>query len=215
MPTTSLELSGCDSAVLARMRRLCGSALLRFASLPASAGSSATSRVAPVSLLSLLSLSETHGGSPPAVKLRWSGARTFSSGTADGSGTTGIDTLWNRLSAVGSEELPKLPSGYSYFEIYGIDPTFSIDVKQLDERWKQLQNMLHPDKFAVRPQLEQEEAAELSRVVNLGRSTLRPPLSRAKYILKLKGFDLADDELNLQASQEFLIEVSGLLASLS
>ena len=56
---------------------------------------------------------------------------------------------------------------------------FTIDPAALDGRMKQLQRRLHPDKFVLRSEQEQEISAARSSEVNAAFRVLKQPLARA------------------------------------
>eukprot|EP00232_Nephroselmis_pyriformis_P019186 CAMPEP_0182900024 /NCGR_PEP_ID=MMETSP0034_2-20130328/28500_1 /TAXON_ID=156128 /ORGANISM="Nephroselmis pyriformis, Strain CCMP717" /LENGTH=196 /DNA_ID=CAMNT_0025034139 /DNA_START=149 /DNA_END=739 /DNA_ORIENTATION=+ len=93
------------------------------------------------------------------------------------------------------EEHKILPpdSRCTYFDLFGMSrPVFDLDVKTLEGEYKSLQKQLHPDKFAQRPPEEQKLSAEQASVVNVAYDTLTEPLSRALYIMKLRGCEIGE-----------------------
>lgn len=40
------------------------------------------------------------------------------------------------------------PENYDYFQVFNIDQSYDIDIKDLSDRFKALQRMFHPDIFA-------------------------------------------------------------------
>jgi len=67
------------------------------------------------------------------------------------------------------------------------DGEFSIDDSTLDRQYKHLQRQLHPDKFSNKSEQEREMSAEASSLVNEAFGTLKSPLKRGEYLLKLRG----------------------------
>ncbi|KAJ8304810.1 hypothetical protein KUTeg_018393 [Tegillarca granosa] len=92
-----------------------------------------------------------------------------------------------------------------YFRLFGIERTFDIDVNELSVRLKELQKMLHPDKYTLKSEREKLLSEEQSSAVNKAYSTLSKPLSRALYLLELHGQPVEEDNSNVD--QEFLMEI--------
>jgi molecular chaperone HscB len=75
----------------------------------------------------------------------------------------------------------------NYFELFGIAPAFELDAGTLAERYRELQRIVHPDRFANASPQERRLAVQGSSHVNEAFETLRNPLSRARYLLALRG----------------------------
>ena len=80
----------------------------------------------------------------------------------------------------------------NYFELFSLPIKFEIDKTILIDRYRQLQHLVHPDKFANAGAHEKRLSVQQSAFINEALQTLKDPLLRAKYILKLKGFDLSN-----------------------
>jgi molecular chaperone HscB len=80
------------------------------------------------------------------------------------------------------------------FEILGIDPTFEVDAKTLDEAYFARQTLAHPDRFVHHSEPEQEAATVQSSFLNQAYETLKNPTLRAKALLKLKGIEVCGEE---------------------
>lgn len=86
----------------------------------------------------------------------------------------------------------------NYFQLFDIPESFSVDVEGLAEKYRQLQREAHPDRFAGDGEQARMRAVQLTSLVNEGYATLKSPLQRAGYLLKLR--DLETE----QATQEDL-----------
>ncbi|KAH6802826.1 hypothetical protein C2S51_034272 [Perilla frutescens var. frutescens] len=81
-----------------------------------------------------------------------------------------------------------------YFQIFGLGRKYSIEVEELEKKYKDWQKKLHPDLVHSKTQRERKYAAEQSaRVIDAYR-TLADPLSRATYIVKLEGMPVDEEE---------------------
>lgn len=77
---------------------------------------------------------------------------------------------------------------------------------ELDRRYFALQRQLHPDRFASRT--GRERAISQSQAVSLNEAyeTLKDPLARAEYMLKLNGVDVNPDGCNTVRDPELLMD---------
>lgn len=75
----------------------------------------------------------------------------------------------------------------NYFELFGLEQRFSIDLNTLEHAFRQLQSEVHPDKHASNSQSEQLIALQQSTLINDGYQTLRNPTSRAQFLINLSG----------------------------
>jgi molecular chaperone HscB len=79
-----------------------------------------------------------------------------------------------------------------YFEFFDLPRNLAIDLRDLEKRFYALSRELHPDRFARRSEAERERALEDSATLNDAYRTLRDPIARALYLLKLEGFDIGE-----------------------
>jgi molecular chaperone HscB len=77
----------------------------------------------------------------------------------------------------------------SYFSLFELPQQYQLDTAVLSQRYRQLQQQLHPDRYAHAGEQELRLAVQYSSFVNEAYATLRYPLSRALYLLKLAGMD--------------------------
>jgi molecular chaperone HscB len=79
-----------------------------------------------------------------------------------------------------------------YFEIFSLPPHLTIDTAALEKSFYALSRKLHPDRFAARPPAEQEAALAESSRLNDAYRTLKDPIARTEYLLKLEGIELEE-----------------------
>jgi len=79
-----------------------------------------------------------------------------------------------------------------YFEFFDLPRELRIDPLELEKRFYNLSRKWHPDLFARKSREEQDLALESSAILNDAYRTLKDPISRTKYLLKLEGFDVAE-----------------------
>ncbi|MBS1801040.1 MAG: Fe-S protein assembly co-chaperone HscB [Acidobacteria bacterium] len=80
----------------------------------------------------------------------------------------------------------------NYFEVFSLPAKLHIDTAALEKQFYAQSRRLHPDRFASRPQAEQEEALRQSSLLNDAYRTLKDPILRTQYLLKLEGVELEE-----------------------
>jgi len=96
-------------------------------------------------------------------------------------------------------------NSHNYFELFGLPESYDLDLTELSNRYRTLQNTVHPDKFANASDLERRLSMQQSALINEAYQTLKTPLRRAQYMLLLKGVDLSVDTRTSMDS-EFLMQ---------
>ncbi|WP_229668864.1 Fe-S protein assembly co-chaperone HscB [Edaphobacter acidisoli] len=79
-----------------------------------------------------------------------------------------------------------------YFAVFDLPVKLGIDVAALEKSFYAMSRRLHPDRFASRPVEEQEEALAESSLLNDAYRTLKDPVLRTQYLLKLQGVELEE-----------------------
>ncbi|VAX10669.1 Chaperone protein HscB [hydrothermal vent metagenome] len=79
----------------------------------------------------------------------------------------------------------------NYFELFGLPVAFEVDGAELASCYRDLQRVVHPDRYASVTEQEKRLSMQSSTHLNDALDTLQRPLSRAKYMLELQGVDLA------------------------
>ena len=102
----------------------------------------------------------------------------------------------------------------NYFDLFGLPVGFRVDGAALAERYRDLQKVVHPDRYANAPEAEQRLALQQATRVNEAFETLRDPLQRARYLLQLNGMD-PDQETATTRDTEFLMQQMELRESLA
>lgn len=91
-----------------------------------------------------------------------------------------------------------------FFTLLGLPRGFMLDQTALDSRFRELQREVHPDRFAAADDASRRASMMLATQINEAYQTLRSPLKRATYMLKLAGVDVGA-ESNTAMSPEFLM----------
>jgi molecular chaperone HscB len=92
----------------------------------------------------------------------------------------------------------------SYFQLFGLPRTFVIDAAQLDSRYRELQRIVHPDRYVNASDQERRLAMQQATLINEGYQTLKDPLKRGRYLLELGGFVFSDQH-HTTRDPEFLM----------
>lgn len=80
----------------------------------------------------------------------------------------------------------------NYFAFFGLPTKLEIDVVALEKQFYALSRRLHPDRFASKSAAEQEAALAESSLLNDAYRTLKDPILRTQYLLKLEGVELEE-----------------------
>jgi len=84
------------------------------------------------------------------------------------------------------------PAPVDYFTFFGLSPKLNIDVPALEKDFYEFSRKLHPDLSARATPQEQEWSLEQSSLLNDAYRTLRDPIKRTQYLLKLEGIELEE-----------------------
>jgi molecular chaperone HscB len=84
------------------------------------------------------------------------------------------------------------PAPVDYFTFFGLPPKLSIDVPALEKDFYEFSRKLHPDLSARASWKEQEWSLEQSSLLNDAYRTLRDPIKRTQYLLRLEGIELEE-----------------------
>lgn len=77
----------------------------------------------------------------------------------------------------------------NYFQLFSFDESFQVEVESLDQAYKALQALYHPDKVVNSNAAERLQALQISSILNDAYTTLKSPLKRAAYLLTLHDVD--------------------------
>jgi molecular chaperone HscB len=75
-----------------------------------------------------------------------------------------------------------------YFAFFGLSRALGIDTKDLEQRFRSLSRQLHPDFYCNAAPTERLASLERSAYLNDAFRTLRDPVDRLEYLLKLEGY---------------------------
>lgn len=101
----------------------------------------------------------------------------------------------------------------NHFELFGLPVSFTVDSVQLSQRYRELQQVMHPDRYANASEQERRISLQCVTQINEAYQTLRDPNMRASYMLSLQGIDL-DLQRETTDDTGFLMEQMELRESL-
>ncbi len=79
-----------------------------------------------------------------------------------------------------------------FFTFFAVPRKLDLDIPALEKQFYTLSRKLHPDRFASKPQAEQEAALAQSSLLNDAYRTLKDPILRTQYLLTLEGVELEE-----------------------
>jgi molecular chaperone HscB len=84
------------------------------------------------------------------------------------------------------------PAPVDYFTFFGLPRMLNLDVAALEKDFYELSRKLHPDLNARAGSQEQEWSLQQSSLLNDAYRTLKDPIKRTQYLLKLEGVELEE-----------------------
>ena len=108
------------------------------------------------------------------------------------------------------------PADATHFDVFGLPRTHALEPAALERGYRELSLKLHPDRFAQAEAKERRLSLEQTTALNEAYKTLKDPVRRAFYLLKLHGVDLDRDDASAQKNMplDFLEEVMALREAL-
>jgi molecular chaperone HscB len=85
------------------------------------------------------------------------------------------------------------PPGGDYFSVFSLVPKLDLDLGMLEHQFHKLSRKLHPDRFARADSNEKEWSLADTALLNDAYRTLRDPIRRTEYLLKLRGAEIGEE----------------------
>jgi molecular chaperone HscB len=86
------------------------------------------------------------------------------------------------------------PPGGDFFQVFGLERRFSVDLPTLEHEFHRLSRKVHPDRFARAGENERQWSLADTALLNDAYRTLKDPLHRTEYLLKLEGAEIGEEE---------------------
>ena len=93
----------------------------------------------------------------------------------------------------------------NHFDLFHLPILFQMDSAALDVAYRGVQREVHPDKFTTASDAEKRLAAQWATRANEAYQTLKSPLNRGRYFLKIHGIE-TEEESNTAMPLDFLMQ---------
>jgi len=88
-----------------------------------------------------------------------------------------------------------------FFELFDLPVSYDVDLNKIQQQYVMLQKQVHPDKFVNGSDLEKRISMQQTSWINEAQATLKDPVLRAIYLLKLKEIDFSlENETTMDAA---------------
>jgi len=102
----------------------------------------------------------------------------------------GADSSLIRRHASNHRSLPSMIDfSQNYFALFGLAPRYRVSEHEIDAAFRELQSSVHPDRYVNADESARRESMQSSAQVNEAYRSLRDPVGRAEYLLRLHGVD--------------------------
>lgn len=89
----------------------------------------------------------------------------------------------------------------NFFELFDLPVSYDVDLNQIQQQYMELQKQVHPDKFANSSDQEKRLSMQQTSLINEAQTTLKDPVLRASYLLKLNDIDVSlENETTMDAA---------------
>lgn len=89
----------------------------------------------------------------------------------------------------------------NFFELFDLPVSYDVNLNAVQQQYMALQKQVHPDRFANGSDLEKRLSMQQTSWLNEAQATLKDPVLRAGYLLKLKGIDFnLENETTMDAA---------------
>jgi molecular chaperone HscB len=85
------------------------------------------------------------------------------------------------------------PPGGDFFSVFGLEPRLNLDLTALEHEFHRLSRKVHPDRFARALDNERQWSLADTALLNDAYRTLKDPLHRTEYLLKLEGAEIGEE----------------------
>ena len=85
------------------------------------------------------------------------------------------------------------PPGGDYFSVFGLEQRLNLDLAALEHEFHRLSRRVHPDRFARAGDNERQWSLADTALLNDAYRTLKDPLRRTEYLLKLEGAEIGEE----------------------
>lgn len=86
----------------------------------------------------------------------------------------------------------------NYFQLFKLPVAYELNIDALAHTYRTLQKQYHPDNFATALEQDKIKAVQKTAQINDAYRTLKDPILRAEYLLKIQSNIDIDEEKNIQ-----------------
>jgi molecular chaperone HscB len=126
---------------------------------------------------------------------------------------------WHCQSDIGGEyfcqqciKIQPISNETDYFQCLGLPRILNIDPQDLERRFHELSRRFHPDYYQQKTEQEKAISLENAAIINTAYRTLRDPIQRALYLIRLE--EGAAKEIPAQAPADLFEEILELQETL-
>ena len=101
-----------------------------------------------------------------------------------------------------TETTPESGAEQTYFAMFNLLRKLTIDTSALERDFYKLSRKLHPDLYARKSAKEQAWSLRQSSLLNDAYRTLKDPVTRTAYLLKLEGVRVEDENSEMREHKE-------------
>lgn len=94
----------------------------------------------------------------------------------------------------------------NHFALFSLPEQFALDRQALDTAYREIQRMVHPDRFVNAPESDRRAALQWASLANDAYQTLRNPIKRAAYLCAIHGFPLDAETSGPAMPPDFIFE---------
>ncbi|KAH8295664.1 hypothetical protein KR018_002422 [Drosophila ironensis] len=140
----------------------------------------------------------------PFERYRWENTRSFAANSAPACwNCEGKSELKRNMICSDCGHLQDVNATINYFDLLSFPAKFPLEAQKLTQSFRQLQTLVHPDKYSNKTSREQTNSADWSSLINKAYKTLATPIERGQYLLHLAGEQMPQD--NSALNKEFLM----------
>lgn len=89
----------------------------------------------------------------------------------------------------------------NFFELFDLPVSVEVDLNKVQQQYMALQKKVHPDRFSQANDAQKRLSMQQTSWLNEAQTTLKDPVLRASYLLKLKGVDInLENETTMDAA---------------
>ena len=94
------------------------------------------------------------------------------------------------------------PPGGDFYQVFGLERRFTIDLPVLEHEFHRLSRKVHPDRFARAGEIERQWSLADTALLNDAYRTLKEPLNRTEYLLKLEGAEIGEEHAGKERNDQ-------------